>query len=280
MRPRTLSVTEIETLMRSPYDVYAKHVLGLRPLDPLGETPDARERGTIVHDIFAQFVIDRHDVMSPDALEVLKAIAQEKFAGLDSIGERRDIWLRRFETAARQFLDFEREREHLVTTRHAEIDGRWELPTGFTLKGRADRVDLMNDGTLEIMDFKTGSLPSPGAMKAFEAPQMLLEAEMAEAGALPGIAPAQTSALTYIKIGLGPDAFNPKAFTPADGHDIMSAADEIGRRMQGHVDLFLYRDTPMPARLLPVKGQRFPGAYDHLARTDEWTAVDEEEDEF
>ena len=280
MRPRTLSVTEIETLMRSPYDVYAKHVLGLRPLDPLGETPDARERGTIVHDIFAQFVIDKHDVMAPDALEVLKAIAQEKFAGLDSIGERRDIWLRRFETAARQFLDFEREREHLVTTRHAEIDGRWELPTGFTLKGRADRVDLMNDGTLEIMDFKTGSLPSPGAMKAFEAPQMLLEAEMAEAGALPGIAPAQTSALTYIKIGLGPDAFNPKAFTPADGHDIMSAADEIGRRMQGHVDLFLYRDTPMPARLLPVKGQRFPGAYDHLARTDEWTAVDEEEEEF
>jgi len=280
MRPRTLSVTEIETLMRSPYDVYAKHVLGLRPLDPLGETPDARERGTIVHDIFAQFVIDKHEVMAPDALEVLKAIAQEKFAGLDSIGERRDIWLRRFETAARQFLDFEREREHLVTTRHAEIDGRWELPMGFTLKGRADRVDLMNDGTLEIMDFKTGSLPSPGAMKAFEAPQMLLEAEMAEAGALPGIAPAQTSALTYIKIGLGPDAFNPKAFSPADGHDIMSAADEIGRRMQRHVELFLFKDTPMPARLLPVKGQRFPGAYDHLARTDEWTAVDEEEDEF
>src|SRR5690606_27791639 len=61
-RPRALSVTEIETLMRSPYDVYAKHVLKLRQLDPLGDTPDARERGTIIHDIFASFVEAGHAV--------------------------------------------------------------------------------------------------------------------------------------------------------------------------------------------------------------------------
>ncbi len=36
----------------------------------------------------------------------------------------------------------------------------------------------------------------------------------------------------------------------------------------------------MPARLLPVKNQRFPGAYDHLMRMQEWTAVDEEEEEL
>ena len=41
MRPRELSVTEIEPLMRSPYDIYAKHVLRLRPLDPLGAEPSA-----------------------------------------------------------------------------------------------------------------------------------------------------------------------------------------------------------------------------------------------
>jgi ATP-dependent helicase/nuclease subunit B len=280
LRPRQLSVTEIEALMRSPYDIYAKHVLRLRQLDALGETPEARERGTIIHDVLARFVIEGHDVMAPDAFETLKQFAFEAFSGLEGIAERRDIWLRRFETAARQFLDFERERDAGVRKRHAEIDGLWPLPTGFTLKGRADRVDEMIDGTVQILDFKTGSVPASGVMKAFEAPQLLLEAEMARAGALAGLPPADSSALTYIKIGLGPEAFNPKPFALGEGHTIMSAAEEISLRLQRHVDLFLFRDTPMPSRLLPLKTQRFPGAYDHLARMDEWTAVDDEEEDL
>src|SRR6185503_12138630 len=36
-RPRQLSVTEIEDLLRDPYTIYARHVLGLRPLDDIDE---------------------------------------------------------------------------------------------------------------------------------------------------------------------------------------------------------------------------------------------------
>ena len=278
-RPRALSVTEIETLMRSPYDIYAGHVLRLRPLDPLGEAPDARERGNIIHAIFAAFIEAGHAVQAPDALATLRAIAREKFAGLEAIGERRDIWMRRFDTAARQFLAFEQGRDAQVKQRHAEIRGEWRLHLSepFALSGRADRIDELGDGTLEIMDFKTGSPPVKSAMQAFEVPQLLLEAQMAYAGLLEGgIAPALTSALTYIKVGLGPEAFIPKPFIPAEGYDIMGAADEIARRMQSHVEHFLLKDTPMPARLLPLPGQRFAGAYDHLARVSEWTALDGE----
>ncbi len=102
----------------------------------LGENPDARERGNIIHDIFARFVIDGRDVMAADALDTLNAMAVEGFAGLDAIGERRDIWLRRFDTAARHFLEFERERNERVKLRHAEIDGEWKLPSGL----HADRA--------------------------------------------------------------------------------------------------------------------------------------------
>ncbi len=281
IRPLRLSVTEVETLFRSPYDIYAKHILKLKPMDGLGEEAGGRERGSIIHDIFAQFIEGKHDVMDAGALNVLNTLALQAFSGLDAIGERRDIWLRRFQTAAQLFLDFERARNLRVERRYAEVDGTWVLPMSrpFTLSGRADRVDVMVDGSLEIIDFKTGMPPSQGEMKAFDAPQLLLEAAMARAGALTGINAADTSALTYVKIALGPDAFVEKAFALADMHDLMSAADEASQRMQRHVSEFLLKDRPMAAQLRPSPKQRFSGAYDHLSRMAEWTLVEGEDGE-
>ena len=57
-RPRRLSVTEIETLVRDPYAIYAKHVLKLEPLDPLGMAPDYALRGSLIHEALGKFVAD------------------------------------------------------------------------------------------------------------------------------------------------------------------------------------------------------------------------------
>ena len=46
-RPRRLSVTQIETWMRDPYSIFARHILRLRPLDPIDAAPGAAERGTL-----------------------------------------------------------------------------------------------------------------------------------------------------------------------------------------------------------------------------------------
>src|SRR5690606_35937190 len=88
IRPRRLSITDIEPLMRSPYDIYAKHVLRLRRLEPLGTEPSARERGTMIHGVFERFVAGGHDLESPEALGAMMQMASEAFAGLDSIKER------------------------------------------------------------------------------------------------------------------------------------------------------------------------------------------------
>ena len=54
-RPRSLSVTEIETWLRDPYAIYAKHVLKLRlPLDPLDAPIGPLERGTAIHTVLEQ----------------------------------------------------------------------------------------------------------------------------------------------------------------------------------------------------------------------------------
>src|SRR6218665_3899769 len=128
------------------------------------------------------------------------------------------------------------------------------------------------DGTLEIIDFKPGSIPPPASMKSFEAPQLLLEAAMGRAGAFAPVPPAPSSALTYVKIGLGPQALEQTDFRLRDGLDLDGAVDEVSTRLAGHVEALLLRDNlPMAARIRPDLGRRYRGDYDHLARTDEWT---------
>lgn len=276
-RPRRLSVTEIETLMRSPYDIYARHVLGLKRLDPLGAEPSARERGTMIHAVFEQFVREGLNFSAPDAAARLEAMAVESFRNLESIRERRAIWLERFGRAAEQFLEWERTRHGHIASRAAEIKGEWLIPElgNFVLVGKADRIDQRTDGLLEILDFKTGGVPAPKDMIGFEAPQLLLEAAMAKAGAFPDVPRRDTASLIYIKIGLGPAAFTLRPFSLRKGAHLMQAVGEIERRMQGHIHAFLLRDDlPMTAHLRPRAGngrKPRPGDYDHLARVDEWT---------
>lgn len=276
-RPRRLSITEIEPLMRSPYDIYARRVLKLERLEPIGSEPGPRERGIMIHEVFEDFIKSRHDIASPDAIKLMSEMAEHSFAGLDAISERRDIWLTRFKRAARLFLDYELERDPEIAQRVAEASGEMTLhtPETFILTGKADRIDVRRDGTVEIIDFKTGGVPESKDMKDFDAPQLLLEAAMVRAGAFAGIAPLPASQLTYIKIGLGPAAFVLKPFKVRDGMSLSEAADEILRRTQSHVETFLLRDThAMAARIRPkvtTGRKQWPGNYDHLARTDEWT---------
>jgi ATP-dependent helicase/nuclease subunit B len=161
LRPKRLSVTEMETLMRSPYDIYARHVLKLRSVDRLGADIDAAERGTLVHEVFAQFFAGGGDPEAPGALEALMRLADAAFAR-GSIRSSATSGSAGIATAAQALLDFERGRAGRVLRRHVEIAGErhYALEGGvFVLAGRADRIDELNDGTLDILDFKTAACP-------------------------------------------------------------------------------------------------------------------------
>lgn len=54
-RPTSLSVTEIETWIRDPYALYARRILRLAPVEPLGSRPDFGDRGTAVHQALRDF---------------------------------------------------------------------------------------------------------------------------------------------------------------------------------------------------------------------------------
>jgi len=279
LRPKSISITEVETLIRSPYDLYAKYVLGLKSIDPLGQEIGNRERGTLVHEVFARFIEQGYAVNDKNASKILDEIASKVFAVLDGQPDQRDIWLKRFHKSAHGFLEFERLRDKEIKTRFAEINLKWKNPVnGFELRGRADRIDLRHDGLLEILDFKTGSVPAKVEMREFMAPQMLIEAAIAKQVGFENHSPAPVKEAIYIKIALGPKAFELHPFETPPKMNIDEAAAQILRMVQARADVFLYSDSAvMSPRIMPISNQRFTPTYDHLARTAEWTQVEVEE---
>ena len=84
--PRKLSITEIETLRRDPYSIYAKHVLKFDPLDPIGKTIGASELGTMFHEAFARFA-ENWPVIQPEAscsIRPSDAFSTVRITGLES----------------------------------------------------------------------------------------------------------------------------------------------------------------------------------------------------
>lgn len=280
LRPRRLSVTEIETLIRDPYAVYARHVLRLEPLPELGKLPDAADRGSLIHEILGGFIAEGGDPLAPDAINALKERAAAAFAGLGDAVDLARLWERRFAVIAEDFLAWERARADRIVARHAEVSGRTELTVEgarFTLSGRADRIDEMRDGSLEIVDFKTGGVPSRRQMTDRLAPQLPMEALIARQGGFEGVGAAEASALCYAKFAHGPVPIDVTKFG-IDGLPLPEAIDDQWRRVSHHIALFLNTaDHPLFSHLMPDPDVRYERPYDHLARVLEWSSVGPEE---
>ena len=282
LRPRTLSVTEIEKLIRSPYELYAKYVLGLKRLDALGADADMAERGTLIHAVMAGAVAAGIDPFSPDALANLLAEADSVFKGLETLPARRAIWRRRLQVQGQKFLGFEAERDGEIAARHVEIDGEWSFPVAgesFVLRGRADRIDLRNDGSYEIIDFKTGSVPDKKEMKQLLAPQLLAEAKMLGQGGFKNLPPGPVSALTYLRLPADPTGFEIRPFATQDDAPIAEAVEALFAALSSRIAAFLLSDAlPMMPDILPKQNRTYEGDYDHLSRRAEWAAAEDAED--
>ena len=109
-RPRQLSVTQVETWIRDPYAIYARHILKLRALDELDADPGRAELGIQVHEALAKFV-RRHPRGLPLFPEAeLIEIGRECFGPILSRPGVWAFWWPRFERIARWFIAEERVR--------------------------------------------------------------------------------------------------------------------------------------------------------------------------
>lgn len=178
--PGVYRVSRVDRYVTCPFKYFAAHVLRLDEESPEegGLTP--LERGTLLHLLFERFY-DRWQTLGhgaitganlPEAQVVFSAIADEELAQLppsDRAVERlRIVGSVVAPGVADRVFELEAATPGEVQRRRMEvpIEGPFQFPVRgglstrtIEIKGKADRVDLMADQSLRVVDYKLGRMP-------------------------------------------------------------------------------------------------------------------------
>ncbi len=264
-RPDKLSVTEIQRLIRDPYSIYAKHVLNLKPLNPLMREPDALLRGIVLHDVLDQFIRETRD--NPAALTQgrLLGLAREILNAEVPWAGARALWFARLERVAEKFLQDEHARRRIATPTEFEARGKLSMGTPpFTLTAKADRIDLDANGNVIIYDYKTGAPPTAPQQRRYDK-QLLLEAVIAENAGFGKLAPAPVLAAQYLSL----NAEGKISDAPLDETPTQTVWAEFCALIAAYAD----PKTGYVARRA-MHSLDDISDYDHLARFGEWDITD------
>ena len=267
LRPREISVTEVDRLKADPYAFYARKVLRLSPLDPVDADPSAAWRGSAVHEVLEKWATEDGCAVAalrpralamlddPAAHPLLRALWQPRLlAAIDWIADELD----KRRAAGREVLA-------------AEGTGSAEF-AGVKLTGRFDRIDRLPDGKLGVIDYKTGKAPSTAAVAAGFSMQLGLIGAIAEAGGFDRVR-GTAGAFEYWSLAKHGDRFG-GITSPVDagGKNGKLFPDDFTAHAVGvfaeAARAWLTGDAPFTAKLKPEYAT-FPD-YDQLMRRDEW----------
>ncbi len=168
------SASSLNTYLKNPMEFYYKYVLGLEEEDDLLDEPEARHVGTFVHELlehcFRTF-LNRPPRIDASFRRYLMGEFEKRFENTFGRSMKSDSFLLKsvLEERLNRFLDNEEKEPERQVEKILFLENRFEdviaLPSGdvrFTLI--VDRIDKLKDGTIMILDYKTGSIdqmPAP-----------------------------------------------------------------------------------------------------------------------
>ena len=275
-RDVSISATALDRLRGDPFQFYAGSILRLSELDPLDGQPSPAWQGSLAHDIIERW----HEARQSDPAISILAVADAALAELQSHPLTVTLWKPRL-TAALEWIE--------ATVRADEKAGRrvldWEVSgsmirDGVRIHGRADRMDRLEDGTLAVVDYKTGRPPSAAMVEQGFALQLGLLGLIAEAGGFDGIPAGDTSRFEYWSLaksaksdtGFGYVETPLKTGSKRSGVDAERFLPEAARYLDDAIRRWIKGREPFTAKLNPD----YPGydTYDQLMRLAEWQARD------
>ncbi len=261
-RPRRLSVTRIETLIRDPYTIYARNILRLYPLDPLTPEPDYLMRGNILHNALERFVKASMDGLPDNPAALYDTCVEAALEGVPWPSFKAK-WRHHLQQAKGFFLETETERRAMGQPFGLEITGARIIKGqafDVELTAKADRIDIGAGGVAHIYDYKASSPDSRGQIKAFNV-QLPLEGAIVEAQGFKGLKALHAGVLELVYLG------NKPGIIRFEGDD--PVMDDIWQRVVGFINAYQVPEKGYAARLRPELIS-YPSEYDHLARRGEW----------
>jgi ATP-dependent helicase/nuclease subunit B len=263
-----VSVTDVDALVADPFAFYAKKIMRLRWLDMIDAEPNAAWRGTIIHDILDKWAkLDNYD---PAAL---KKRAEEFLNDRNSHPLMRTLWSPRLMEGLLWIA--ETVEQNMQEGREPVISEQYGKATiaGVELSGIADRIDRMPDGSLGIIDYKTGGPPTTRAVKEGFNLQLGLLGAIAENGSFEDVS-GHATAFEYWSLAKkgGSDEFG-FIRSPTKGRSDSIIADDAMvdhavSKFNDAVDDYIFGKEPMTAKLHPEYARY--ADYDQLMRLEEW----------
>ena len=271
-RPRRLSVTQIETWLRDPYAIYARHILDLQPLDELDAAPGRADLGSAIHEALDEFVHRWPRALPAEAEAELLEIGRAHFGAILSRPGAWAFWWPRFERIARWLVAEERAHRSSVVESLSECEGSLTLPAlggPFTLTAKADRIDRLAAGGFLLVDYKTGSLPLKKEVQLGFAPQLPLEGAILRDGSFGAVAGAPAT-LEFWRLTGGVPVGERRPIGEDDPNKLIQSVLD---RVRALIERFDDPATPYLAEPAPQWAPRYSD-YRHLERV---TAPEDEE---
>lgn len=274
-RPLKIAATDMEILLRNPYEFYTKRILGLKPLLGLRMDPQARTRGILIHHILYEFNRLYPQQLPKAAEKRFYELAQDSFAPYLKNPQIWAFWWLPFQPVLAWLWQTEYENRPTIKQVFGESEGSIILSLGnqsLTLHARADRIDWLNNDQLRIIDYKTGKIPSKTQIIEGDACQLPIELLIAEAGAFKSIPSKKVQELTFYQLG---SQFKNDPMMSLNPH-ALQIRENLTAKL--HQTLNYYYNVPTSTYEFPVNqvDSALLLPYQHLARFDSWNAGSQE----
>lgn len=264
-RPKRIAVTDLDRLKADPFAFYAKAVLRLRKEEPVDADQHAAWKGTAVHQVLQDW-FDQDDADPAKLMPRLDAMLADKVIH----PMLRALWGPRLREAIEWIAlemadDMATGRKPILAEKFGEA-----IVAGVTLFGKVDRIDRLADGTLAIVDYKTGQPPKDKAVAEGFALQLGLLALIAKGGGFDKLT-GEIGAHEYWSLAKKNGRFGHR--TRPDRDDGPQAFDDrVYAQFAAAAAAYLLGTEPFEAKLNPAYAPYED--YDQLMRLEEWYGRD------